>query len=226
MRRTGRGRSENQDHRLGTFMDAACAVLPRFYAPECCLAATRITVDVLERLHMQVRPLVVNLMIHNPALVAKARPPASAEEALRWRDHDNAAMGICGARGPHRPGRWPGHLVAIVDERFLIDLTLPQMNRPHKDINVPPIMCGVSAEFLAGTAVRSFLVNGCRVFYQAVLDDESYAEVTDWKDPRKHQRAVQAIWDVMDIRGVRRSAGEETSREWQAADDERSGQGH
>jgi hypothetical protein len=188
------GLTEAQQRQFGMFMDAACSVIPRLYSPACCLAATRIAVEVLGRFDFSVRPLVVKVAVHNPALVAKGRLPASNEEARRWREEDNAAVAVCGAQGAGRHGHWPGHLVAIVAERCLIDLSLPQVNRADRDIALTPLLCKVESAFLAGTARLAFLLNHCRVVYDALPDDRSFDGIGDWHDAAMHREAIEAIY--------------------------------
>lgn len=183
---------------LSAFMDAASVIVPRCYVPQCCLAATRIAVEALGRCHIPVRPLVVRVTVHNPPLVAKGRPPASAQEAQQWRQRDNAAAVTCGARSGGRPGRWPGHLVAIALERCLIDLSLPQVNRPDKAIELTPLLCSVSDSFLSAQEALSCLLNGCRIFYEALPDDLSYVGVGDWHDATAHRHAIDAICKSLD----------------------------
>jgi hypothetical protein len=189
---------------VSSFMDVACGILPRLYAPACCVAATRITVDVLSRLQVSMRPLAVQAVIYNPALVAKGGLPTSAEEALRWRDQDHAAIGICGYSGTRREGHWSGHLVAIACEQWLIDLSLPQMNRHEQGVVLPPIVCGVGSAFLAGMEHRGFELNGCRISYEAFPADESYTGAPDWRDSARHRPATRAILEQLTARGMLR----------------------
>jgi hypothetical protein len=186
-------RSQDDVCKLDAFMDAACAVIPGRYAAPCCLGATRIAVDVLARLQIAARPLVVKIAVHNPALAAKGRPPQSSEESRLWRERDGAVMARCGGGTSARQGNWPGHLVAIALERFLIDLSLPQMNRPDRQIELARLLCPVSSEFLSGRAALSLLMNDCRVFYDALPDDQSYVGVGDWHLDRTHQPAIEEI---------------------------------
>jgi hypothetical protein len=154
-------------------------------------------------------------------MVAKGRPPASAEEALRWREQDHVAIGVCGDTGVRWPGRWPGHLVAIAGEQYLIDLSLPQMNRPEKQVELTPILCRVTPSFLAGEGVIAFALNGCRLLYQALPGDHSYAGATDWHDAARHQQAIQAIGDL--LHAASRPPGT-PPRRWHSVSDEAPGQ--
>src|SRR5438067_570640 len=148
------GMTDEERRRLTAFMEAAATVLPRYYAPQCCLAATRLAVEVLPRLQLAARPLAVKVAVHNPPLVAKGRLPASSQEAQLWRERDNAAMAVCGEAA--RPGHWPGHLVAVVLEQVVVDLSLPQFNRADKQIALAPVLFPAGAAFLAGAEDLSF----------------------------------------------------------------------
>jgi hypothetical protein len=78
-----------QQRKLAAVMNAACRVFPRRYRADGCIAAARVLVDVLDRLHVHCRPLAVVVDVFNPAMVARAaaeggRLPADTEEYHRW----------------------------------------------------------------------------------------------------------------------------------------------
>ena len=63
---------EVQERKLHAVMNAACHFFPRRYRPDGCIAAARVLVDVLERLHVRCRPLSVVVDVFNPQMVARA----------------------------------------------------------------------------------------------------------------------------------------------------------
>jgi len=184
------------DGQVRAFFQAACRVLPHHYAPSCCLPATRIAVEVLNERQAPTRPLMVRVVVHNPALVAKGRMAASPEEARRWRDEDNAAIAVCGNLQMLHLS-WPGHVAALAGDRWLIDLSLPQLNMPDKDIHLPPLLAEVAPGFVAGREHMMWMIHGCRVFYRAYPGNHSYAGSREWQDLASHGPALREIREFL-----------------------------
>ena len=111
------------------------------------------------------------------------------EEAERdWFPHGcySIAVGV----GDREPGKWPGHLVANLADKVLIDLTLDQADRPQHDIVLPmPIIAPFPPEFLTEDGQMAGMVNGCRVVYEARPADRSFERSNDWRS-RKRRDAV------------------------------------
>ncbi len=98
-------------------------------------------------------------------------------------------MGI----GDPQPGKWPGHLVATLGGKVLINLTLDQADRPEHGIVLPvPIVAPLSPEFLTHEGQMVGMVNGCRVVYEARPDDCSFERSNDWKSRKRHAAVVGA----------------------------------
>jgi hypothetical protein len=196
------GLSPHQWPKLVAFMDAATGpdgVLLRHFRPDCCIGATRIAVDLLgSHLHMRIRPLVTQAEILNPALVARDRLPEDRQEYAAWQAEFGAHWISLGARdAPPRPGGWPGHLVAVLADRCLVDLSLPQANRPKHGIRLPPLVIGVDGEFLSGRERRNITVNGCLVSYQGFPSDRTFSSAPDWQRPERHKDAVRELRNRM-----------------------------
>src|SRR5690349_6891587 len=97
------------------------------HPPDCCIAATRALIEVLGHFHIDARPLTVTAMVYNPAAVrwieSAGRLPASRQDVQDCSAAGCWAHGL-GFGGDPRPGTWPGHLVALLPDQALIDLTL------------------------------------------------------------------------------------------------------
>jgi hypothetical protein len=145
------------------------------YRPDCCIAATAILNEVLDYFKLTARPLSAIATVFNPVMserIAQEGMPTLEEAGRNWFPKGCYSLAV-GAGDPD-PGKWPGHLVAVLGGRVLIDLTLDQANRPQHGIVLPvPIIAPCDAEFLAGQAVVAGIVGGCRVVYEARPGDRS-----------------------------------------------------
>lgn len=75
---------------------------------------------------------------------------------------------------------WPGHLVAVINRRWLVDTTLDQAN--HLGLRIPPvIVLPVTEGFLRGRATLLADLSTVAVLYQARPGDRSYRECPAWE---------------------------------------------
>ncbi len=202
-----------QERKLAAVMNAACKVFPPRYRPDSCIAAARVLVDVLDRLHVRARPLAVVADIFNAALLTRAqaeggRLPSDTAEYCRWVEEDGAWWLTLGPGGAEpEPGKWPGHLAVVVWESVLIDLTLPQASRPRRGIVLAPVAVQVDRPFLTGECRRVIELGGCEAHYLARPEDRSYQAAPDWQDRSRHAGVVRAI-----VRRVRDELGRQAPR--------------
>lgn len=192
------GVSPAQEQKLNAVMDAACTVFPPRYRPDSCIAATRVLIDVFDRLHVKVRPLSVTVDIFNAALVARAeaeggRLPVDDEEYQRWIAETGCWWLTMGSGGDPEPGKWSGHVGVVAWEKVLIDLTLPQATRPQRGIVLAPVAVEVGESFLDGSDRRVVPMNGCELHYQARPEDRSFMHSPDWCDRQRHRDVVAEI---------------------------------
>ena len=92
-------------------------ILARKYKDRnCCIAATRIIIEVLKKLHFRdIKPLVVEANVFNETYIKKGRTPESHEEAEEWLK-EGAWQVVLGDRSQKNEGMWPGHLVVLINE--------------------------------------------------------------------------------------------------------------
>jgi hypothetical protein len=191
------GRPPCQEAKLNAVRDAACAVFPRHYRPDSCIAAARVLVDAFDRLHVRVRPLSVTVDVFNPAMVARAsaeggRVPETDEEYQRWVEESGCWWLTLGIGDPE-PGKWPGHVTVVAWDRVLIDLTLPQASRPQRGIVLAPAAIQVWAEVLTGAERRVVTMHGCELHYRARPQDRSFMGSRDWQCRDRHKEVVSEI---------------------------------
>lgn len=78
---------------------------------------------------------------------------------------------------------WSGHLVLVVNGRWFVDGSTAQMNRPAKNLLVPPIvLTQIAPRHLRGCGFALPLSDGGRVAYRAT------PEVTEYEDLPGFQR--------------------------------------
>jgi hypothetical protein len=139
------------------------------YRPDCCIAATAILIDLLDHFRLTARPLSVIATVFNPAMserIDREGLPTLEEAERDWFPHGCYCLAV--GVGDPQPGKWPGHLVANLAEKVLIDLTLDQADRPQYGILLPmPIVAPFPPEFLTEDGQMVGMVNGCRVVYEA-----------------------------------------------------------
>jgi hypothetical protein len=177
---------------LSAFLATMVPLLRQEFRADCCIAAVRLTQAILAGFDLEVTPLPVQVAIFNAAFVRRIERgeswPASAEESRRWADEDGAwTIGIGG--GPPRPGHWPGHLVAMIGgtPQLLCDLTLPQANRPARQIILPALLHSVPAPPNGpGVAWWGTTINGATVMYYTDPANQSYRTSHDWAIPNPH----------------------------------------
>jgi hypothetical protein len=159
------------------------ALVTPVYGPNSCIPTTRVVIGALEGLGIKARPLSVRTNVINEryltAVEELGRPFRDKAEAMEW--HRSRGVFSYGIGAKHAAGTWPGHLVAVVRERVLLDLTIGQANHPEYDMVLSPIFGEVSGRFLNGNHPASMDNNGCRVIYEAMPRDRGYELTPNWR---------------------------------------------
>jgi hypothetical protein len=191
---------ENVNGPFRPFLPRVCEVvrdemrIGTHYRPDCCIAATAILIDVLDYFRLTARPLSVIATVFNPAMsgrIEREGMPTLKEAERDWFPHGCYSLAV--GSGDPEPGKWPGHLVANLADRVLIDLTLDQADRPQHGIVLPmPILAPFPSEFLTEDGQMAGLVNGCRVVYEARPDDRSFERSNDWRSRKRRDAVVAA----------------------------------
>lgn len=187
--------SEHQLKMLEAIAEVTPNILLRSYKDlNCCIAATRIIVEVLKRLHFRnIKPFVVEANIFNETYVKKGRTPDSHEEAEQWLG-EGAWHVILGDRSQENKGQWPGHLAVLINERYMMDIAIFQASRPHKNINLHPILTTVPEDFVKGEDKCGLMFNNCMVIYVSHPEDKSYQATRDWWDVAKSKEIVSEVY--------------------------------
>lgn len=111
------------------------------------------------------------------------------------------ALVVCGFTGTQGgPGDWDGHLVALVDGRYVVDLNAGQMCRPGRSIQVPRAVVIEDPAFCKGRSrmTGQFLASGseaCQILYRRGFSDLGYRNGPDWRQRKSRvAAAMHAGW--------------------------------
>jgi hypothetical protein len=190
---------ETIERLLWAFQDVAYESL-RVLPINGCIGATRITIDVLSHFGLTARPCAVTLRAcnHDP------RHPESVSTPVVY------AIGAGkDLPGDPRPGKWDGHLVAIVENQWLVDASIKQVERPEYGLRIeePILLAPTPAWFFDER--RGPLVGetgtGCWLVYQWDPANRDFIRGGDWKG--NHLRPVVATI----IRNMKAVIHEETA---------------
>jgi hypothetical protein len=183
-------------------LEHAWPLLQTAYTPDCCIVAGAILIDVFAAYQINASPLTVRASVYNPV----------ATTHMLEMGHEFESPEACAAVGgygigigsmkndvPNNP-MWPYHLVVIgefADGRALVDLTLPQVNRPEYGIDLPSVAVRVNRAFLRGERAYSFIGMGHMITYTAMPEITSYRESPNWT-MRRERRPItdQLITDI------------------------------
>ena len=172
-------RVEVPNHIIAAYADEAPEVFVKKFRQDCCINATRVLLDVFRHFDMKARPLSVECAVHNKMLVdfiAAHNGVMPAEEVVdEWYEKGAWGVRIEGEVVTKDRG-WAGHLVGIVQDRWLVDSSSGQMSRPEKGIHLPPILVAPATRLFLKARERCILngPEGAVILYGAKLDDKSY----------------------------------------------------
>lgn len=192
------------------FAHAVHSVCKKHYAPSCCIAAVRLLCNGLTDLRFRVTPLKVVARINNEVLLRlreeRGHFPQSEAESDEW-----AALGakqVVLGEGDPQPGKWPGHLVALVENRLLLDVTLHQANRPAHGIVLDRPYMGIVLEgFADGLAKHADHTKGCVIVWEPDPDDTSFVIAPDWQFPDKTRNQLHEAKEAFQLRRKRPGRG-------------------
>jgi hypothetical protein len=163
------------------------------YVPrrDACVLATRSLIDCCSQLGLRARAICVEALVANPqawatASAARRANPGMSIEAFY--EHLVAAgyqgegwtVSIGSPDAPaNEPWSWAGHLVAVVEERWMIDLTLDQANRPQHGIVLEAT--ALEAGSFQDGGVLEAQIGSCGVLWLPRSADRSFERLPDWE---------------------------------------------
>jgi hypothetical protein len=180
--------------------DSAPLILPRYYRPDCCIAATRIALDVLAGFGLTAQAVPAEAIVFNPPYVrrlnAGGKPAQSHEERERFfREDGSHCLGLgMDYPGSDRSTGYVGHLI-VKTGRYLLDLSIGQADRPQFGIQIPPVVTRWPEKW-SDRDFHTLTVNGSAVGYRAKGSRPTandYRTSRDWTDEPRRRPAVQAF---------------------------------
>lgn len=176
-------------------MQPACTLLMRKDNLRCSVTATRVVFDVLRKHNFKVTPMAVDARVYNPLYTQKMRPPETDEEANTWLEE--GCWSVVLGNSPKVANKWPGHLVAIVNDICIIDLAIVQAYRPDKNIIVNPVFAEINEAFINGEIQRGVDNNGCLIVYKTLPESQDYTKYKDWIDKKAIEGLEKDIAQLM-----------------------------
>jgi hypothetical protein len=155
----------------------------RDYRPDSCLESCRIGQMVLKEFGIASSPCSARVMAANPELAKYVEThnklPATPEEM----DSFGGWLVQCGHTGEKEIDKWDGHLVLLTrvgEQTYLIDLSIDQASRPHKNMILEPVAHLCSLEFRTRNKMAIDNAAGCHLEYELFPADKSFLGATGW----------------------------------------------
>lgn len=182
------------ERKLERLAQCARGVLDLVYTPDCCIAATRAGLSVLDALGIKARPRYVLAVAANAEWIADTHtgymfgrtPPAWAvmidpDETINLK-------------------KIGGHVVIVGkvgSSKFLLDLSAYQFNRPARGIHIPEArLVGFRKPLVGSWAVGSQLAGGGLLGWRAHPKEHAstWQQAPDWTLPaEQHRRTHGAV---------------------------------
>jgi hypothetical protein len=157
-----------------------------------CIIATRVVVETFRQAGVKgTQPLAVHVEIYNPAYaerIENGEADAAATDPKCW----SAQLGFTDQ--PQREGEEDLHVVAIVEDTLLIDMTLNQASAPEHGVVLTPGFFPIPGEFSKGGEAGKFTsyVNGSAVTYVAHPDEKAYLSMPHWTNRTEYEPFVKS----------------------------------
>lgn len=181
---------------LKVYTRIARPIILEYFRKDSCIASTRITVEVFSRLGFKAIPLACHVQIYNSKfreIFERESHWPTKEEMGKW--ITEGAWGIGIGFGDKKEQGYLGHLVAIVENRYLIDSSIDQADRPNKEIFFPGIMVTeVTRDFRRGKEKHTIINDrGTVMVYEPKIKDRKWETSLDWTVISKHTPAIKRI---------------------------------
>lgn len=160
-----------------------------------CILGSKVVIEVVRQAGGQARPLPVKVAAYSPEYARRlkaGRDPRTEDNLLEWRQA--GAIGVKIGHGQPLPieaavdwqaaeDPWDGHLVALVDERYMVDITIGQVSA-RAPIPAKPFWLEVPREFVreGATVVLVDDATGTRLDYTSDPDNKDYLRGAAWAD--------------------------------------------
>jgi hypothetical protein len=168
------------------------------YRADSCIESTAIAIDVLRAYGVGVLPVPVQVKIFNePAwrLFSRGYYGKAPTERVAWDLSGAWSIGIGYIDTPiPLPGRYAGHLVALLTDGWLLDLSLDQASRPQHGMSLTPLLHPVDLRDLVGQK-PIFSQDGTVLVYSlnTTIWAKTYRAAQAWKRKSPRREIVEEI---------------------------------
>ena len=160
------------------------------FGANACIVGTRVAVEVLRHYELRAEPMAVQVQVYNPAYVESVERGKSLDAIADDPECWSAQLGFTGQ--PQADGELDMHVVALVEGRMLLDLTLDQCSAPeHNVVLTPGVFNELSPDFASG-GTMIYPVNGCNVVYTAHPKEKGYLTAPYWTERVHREPFVRA----------------------------------
>jgi hypothetical protein len=179
--------------------DLARPELMARFGARCCIEATAATLDVLRAGGVRARELPVTVMVFNAAgwrlQGQDILPGRSPVDETVWRLQGACSVGIGTLCDVPRPGHYGGHLAVLVEERWLLDVSIDQASRPEDGVNLTPLLADITPSQLELDGEVIPQVDGSVVVYRLNPTPwaGAYRRMRAWTDKRQRAEVAAAI---------------------------------
>lgn len=187
----------------------------RGISADSCVLATRVVCLALGEIGVKASPLPVAFSGYSPRYVQAARNgevkfengetvPQDVQDRLAAEGAWNIRIGHGYGPGERRL-RFDGHLVALVERRWVLDLTIHQATRPQKGMFFAPHHFRVTRTFMAGDVLALMMGESVGIYQR--IEANTYLVSADWTKVRRDESMVRSA-----VRAMRASTTATTAR--------------
>jgi len=170
------------------------------FRPDSCIVSTAIGIDVLTHFGILAEPLPVKLSIFNAPYVKRIDSGSdwpNRETLIRWGQEDNSySVGI--GYGEQQLNKWAGHLVLLVENKWLVDLSIDQANRPQYNMIFEPMAIEIDNDFLSGKMPRILKDKECVIRIE-LIKNRGFLSSPDWAFGGRRKHLVSKIIEKIHV---------------------------
>lgn len=162
------------------------------YVANNCILSSRLAVDALQQAGVKAKALACRVIAFSPEMVAHIDSGGNPmdEDAPGW----NVAIGY-----PNQDAGegYNGHVVVLVENQLVLDLSVEQMARPQYGLILKPGGFDVTPAFLSGEEPRVFMTGKSMLSYEAMPDRKDFMTAPDWCLPMQREpKLVAAVRQI------------------------------
>jgi hypothetical protein len=183
--------------RIARVVDAIPSVVHEETVRRCgredsCILQARVAIAVLHRFEIVASVITTNCYVFNPAYTRRVEAGQVARNLEELESFGDGSWTIGLGLGDPAPGRYAGHLiVGSRENRWIMDPSIVQANRPRRGIVLEPLVMPAPASFWHDRERYWFKHASCAVGYQ-IIDNDAYFGSPDWIDPKRSAPIIAA----------------------------------